>query len=68
METRFGEIKLKVGKIGNHIKNIALEYESCKEIAVKQGIPMKEVYSEASEAARKAMFGDRKNSNTTILG
>jgi uncharacterized protein (TIGR00299 family) protein len=64
VKTRFGEIKLKVGKVGNQIKNIAPEYESCKEIAMKQGIPIKEVYYEASEAAQKAMFVDRKNSNT----
>jgi len=56
MKTRFGEIKVKIGKIGNHIKNIAPEYESCKEIAIKQGIPLKDVYDEAKEATRKALF------------
>ncbi len=56
VKTRFGEIKVKIGKIGNQINNIAPEYESCKEIAVKQGIPLKDVYDEAKEAARKALF------------
>jgi uncharacterized protein (DUF111 family) len=60
MKTRFGEIKVKIGKIGNQIKNIAPEYESCKEIAVKQGIPLKDVYDEAKEAARKALFGGKR--------
>jgi len=60
MKTRFGEIKVKIGKMGNQIKNIAPEYESCKEIAVKQGIPLKDVYSEAKEAARKALFEEKR--------
>jgi len=61
MRTRFGEIKVKIGKIGNQIKNIAPEYENCKEIAVKQGIPLKDVYDEAKEAARKALFKEKRN-------
>lgn len=56
VKTSFGEIAVKVAKIGNQIKNIAPEYESCKEIAVKQGIPLKDVYDEAKEAARKALL------------
>ncbi len=60
MKTRFGEIEVKIGKAGNQIKNITPEYESCKEAAVKQGIPLKDVYEEAKEAARKALFGEKR--------
>ena len=60
VKTRFGEIKVKIGKIGNQIKNIAPEYESCREIAVKQRIPLKDVYDEAKEAARKALFEENR--------
>jgi len=56
MKTRFGEIKVKVGRMADQIKTISPEYESCKEIALKQGIPLKEVYDEAREAARKELF------------
>ena len=58
--TRFGEIKVKIGKIGNQIKNIAPEYESCQEIAQRQQIPLKDVYDEAKEAARTALFKETK--------
>jgi hypothetical protein len=58
--TRFGEIKVKIGKIGNQIKNIAPEYESCQEIAQRQQIPLKDVYDEAKEAARTALFKKKK--------
>lgn len=60
VKTRLGEIKVKIGKIGNQIKNIAPEYESCREIAVKQRIPLKDVYDEAKEAARKALFEEKR--------
>jgi uncharacterized protein (TIGR00299 family) protein len=60
VKTRFGEVKVKIGKIGNQIKNIAPEYESCREIAVKQGIPLKDVYDEAKEAARKVLFEENR--------
>ena len=56
VKTRFGEVEVKIAKIGDQVKNIAPEYESCKEIAVKRGIPLKDVYDEAKEAARKALF------------
>jgi uncharacterized protein (DUF111 family) len=60
--TRFGEVKVKVGRLGNQIKNIAPEYESCRKIAQRQEIPLKDVYDEAKEAARKALFKGKKTS------
>jgi len=56
VNTRFGDIKVKIGRIKGKIKNISPEYESCKEIAVKQGIPLKEVYHEARNSAQKTLF------------
>lgn len=60
IKTRFGQIKVKIGRIGDKIKNITPEYENCKEIAAKQGIPLKDVYDEAKEAARKALFEEKR--------
>ena len=60
VQTRFGGIKVKIGEISNQIKNIAPEYESCREVALKQGIPLKDVYHEAKEAARKALFEEKR--------
>jgi uncharacterized protein (TIGR00299 family) protein len=60
VKTRFGEIGVKIGKIGNHIRNIAPEYENCKEIAKEQRIPLKDVYDEAREVAREVLFEGKK--------
>ena len=59
VKTRFGEIKVKVSKIGKQIKNIAPEYEDCKKIAIKQQIPLKDVYDEARGAAQKMLFEEK---------
>jgi len=59
VHTKFGEIKVKIGKIGNQIKNISPEYESCREIAVTHGIPLKDIYDEAKEAARKVLSKEK---------
>lgn len=54
--TPFGEVKVKIGKIGNRIKNIAPEYDDCKKIAAKQGVPLKDIYDQAKQAAQKAIL------------
>lgn len=54
-ETGFGEVKVKIGRIGEAIKSIAPEYESCKEIAVRAGVPLKDVYDAAKEAVRREL-------------
>jgi uncharacterized protein (DUF111 family) len=60
VKTGLGEIKVKICRMGNQIKTIAPEYESCKEIAVKHGIPLQDVYDEAREAARKALSEEKR--------
>ena len=51
VETIFGHVRVKVGKFGQDVKNISPEYEDCKEIAMKKGIPLKKVHDEAKAAA-----------------
>ena len=55
VKMRFGEVKVKVSKVGKQIVNIAPEYEDCKRIAAKQEIPLKDVYDEARRSARKTL-------------
>ena len=55
VKTSFGEIRAKITKIKGQIKNIAPEYEDCREIAVKQGVPLKDIYDEARRAAQETL-------------
>jgi uncharacterized protein (DUF111 family) len=56
VETRFGRLGVKVGRVGGRVANIAPEYEDCREAARKHGIPLKRVYDEAREAAHRTLL------------
>ncbi len=59
VETTFGPVKVKVSQSSQEIKNISPEYEDCKKIAIKQGIPLRNVYEEAKATARKILISKR---------
>jgi uncharacterized protein (DUF111 family) len=50
VETRFGLVKLKIGRLGGREVNAAPEYESCRALALGAGVPVKEVYAAALAA------------------
>jgi uncharacterized protein (TIGR00299 family) protein len=50
VETEYGKIGVKVGKLGDVVKNISPEYEDCQRVALQLGVPLKDVY----EAAKRA--------------
>ncbi|MGA2137762.1 MAG: nickel pincer cofactor biosynthesis protein LarC [Verrucomicrobiia bacterium] len=51
VKTRFGEIEVKVGRLGGKIVARAPEFESCKQAAAKFNVSVKEVQGEAARAA-----------------
>ncbi|MFZ7102938.1 MAG: nickel pincer cofactor biosynthesis protein LarC [Peptococcaceae bacterium] len=57
INTPWGEVTVKLGKMGEKILNIKPEYEDCKAIAKKTGLPLKEVWLKVYEA------GDKDNRN-----
>ncbi len=56
VETPFGSVRVKVIRVGEEIRNISPEYEDCKEIAAKQGVPLRKVYEDAEAAAKKLLI------------
>jgi len=50
VDTKFGTISIKLGKLDGAVIQVAPEFESCKEASLKSGVVLKEVY----EAARTA--------------
>ena len=56
VETQYGTIKIKVAfDQEGKIVNLMPEYESCREVAEKKKVPLKEVYQEAIEKGREAI-------------
>jgi uncharacterized protein (TIGR00299 family) protein len=54
IETQYGQVQIKVSRLGEKIINVSPEYEDCKKLAQAQNIPLKQIYQEASEKGRTA--------------
>lgn len=52
VQTRLGTVRVKIARLGDQITNIQPEYEDCRELALRHGLPIKEVYELTLEAAR----------------
>jgi len=53
VETPYGPVRVKFGSMGDIIKNVAPEFEDCRQLAAKTGIPLKEIYQEALTLGRQ---------------
>ncbi|HID56613.1 TPA: nickel pincer cofactor biosynthesis protein LarC [Candidatus Poribacteria bacterium] len=49
VQTPYGDVRVKVARIGDRVK-YAPEYESCRQIALQSGIPIREIYELALKA------------------
>jgi hypothetical protein len=47
VETPWGEVRMKLGSLNGSVSNFAPEYEDCRHLAEKNGIPLKTVMQEA---------------------
>ena len=50
VETPLGQVRVKLGRLNGELVQVAPEYESCREIAVKVGLPLKDIYVAAQKA------------------
>ncbi len=49
IKTKYGNVRVKISKLNNQIKNIMPEYEDCVRIAKNKKIPLKKVYEEVKK-------------------
>lgn len=52
VKTPFGEVQVKLGKLDGKVVQTAPEFESCRALAEKSGVPIKTVYEAAQRAAQ----------------
>jgi hypothetical protein len=50
VQTSFGNVSMKIGKLNGKVLQAAPEYESCRKIAEKEKIPVKQIYEAALSA------------------
>ena len=53
VETRFGAVRVKVGRRGGRVVTASPEYEDCRRLAEERGVAVREVYRAAEEASLK---------------
>jgi hypothetical protein len=56
VKTPFGEATVKIGRLNGRVIQAAPEYESCRKLAVKTGLPVKRIYEAAIRAAENRLF------------
>jgi hypothetical protein len=52
VQTEYGPVRVKIGRLGDEILNVAPEYEDCVRLAREKGVPVKAVYDAAREGTR----------------
>ncbi|MDI6873543.1 MAG: nickel pincer cofactor biosynthesis protein LarC [Actinomycetota bacterium] len=58
VSTDYGPVRVKVARHEGRPLNVAPEYEDCRRAALRSGVPLKEVYAAAEEAARDLLSGE----------
>lgn len=58
VRTNLGDVRVKIGKIKGEVVNITPEYEDCRNLALKKGVPLKRVYDEAKMEAQGILNRD----------
>lgn len=56
VNTQWGMVQVKVARLRDRITTVAPEYEDCKKVARKHGIPWREVYDEVRELGKKHLL------------
>ena len=51
LQTKHGKIRFKIARWEGSVVNLSPEYEDCKRLALKKGIPLKDIFDEAKKGA-----------------
>jgi uncharacterized protein (DUF111 family) len=59
--TRYGPVRVKLGRLDGLVVNVQPEYDDCAARASERGVPVKEVLAEAASAWRAARGGGERS-------
>ncbi len=54
-QTRWGGVRVKIGRLAGELIQVVPEYEDCARLADSEGVPIKDVYEEALAAYRRSV-------------
>lgn len=52
VHTQWGEVSVKLGRLGRELVTVSPEYDDCRRIAARHGVALKDVYEKVRQAAR----------------
>jgi len=52
VKTTFGNVTVKIGRLGGKVVQVAPEFESAKKLAAKAGVPVKRIFEAAAKGAK----------------
>jgi len=52
VKTRFGQVTVKLGRLGGKVVHAAPEFESCKKLAARAKVPLEKIYEAAVKSAK----------------
>ncbi len=55
LQTKHGSMRFKLARWEGKLVNLSPEYEDCKKLATRTGIPLKDIFEEAKKAARTVL-------------
>lgn len=55
VETPWGKVHVKVGRIGDELVTAAPEYEDCRRLAIENNVPLRRIYETVHETARRVL-------------
>jgi len=58
VHTRYGDVRVKIGRLAGQVKSAAPEYEDCRALAEKHRVPLRAMYDAAAAAARAEEWAD----------
>jgi uncharacterized protein (DUF111 family) len=47
VRTRHGTVRVKIGELAGEVVHVAPEYEDCRALAARAGVPLREILREA---------------------
>jgi hypothetical protein len=65
VNTPWGSVRVKVGKLEGSVVTVAPEYEDCRRLARDTGAPLKDIYDHARAAAQAALRSGQQGTGST---
>lgn len=59
VKTSYGNVNIKIGRLDGKIVRVSPEYDECKKIARKKGVPVKKIYDEILRCAESRLTGKK---------